>query len=127
MAQTQTIITKVSDSEVKHIVVTPDPLVGKRKNIPLDKDFEQMLVSAERYACGRMTYIVSDTIRYIDALLPHLSDWCLCVMMRDIAEERKLCNSNGAKMGMECDHREWLRLEQSIVAELERRNNEDKT
>ena len=121
MAQTQTIITKVSDSKVKHIVVTPDPLVGKRMNIPLDKDFEQMLISAERYACGRMTYIVSDTIRYIDALIPHLSDWCLCIMMRDI------CNSNGAKMGMECDRREWLLLEQSIVAELERRNNEDKT
>lgn len=108
---------------MKHIIVTDDPLRGRLFNIPLDRDFEHTLISAERYACGRMSYIVSDTINYIKALLPNLSVWCLSVMSRDIAEESALCDRSGGKvkMGMDSDHKAWLDFKKDIDAELERR------
>ena len=93
------------------------------KYVPFDRDFEQMLISAERYACGRMTYIVSDTINYITLLLPLLSVWCLKVMRADIAEESALCERSGGKvkMGMESDHNAWMMLKSDIEEELKRR------
>ena len=43
-----------------------DAAVEKLKGtVPLCEKFEQMIVSAERYAFGRRTYIVSDTCAYI--------------------------------------------------------------
>lgn len=115
------IITKVSDGEVKHIAITPDPLVGKRKNIPLDKDFEQMLISAERYACGRRTYIVKETVDYILSLLPHLSDWCITVMQNDMKSEFDVAERMQRKIGMSCDHEQWAKFRDALDEEMKGR------
>lgn len=81
--------------------------------IPLDDDFEQILISAERYALGRMTYIVEMTVNYIMPLIPRLSGGTLCVMLTDIQKETNL--------GMEFDAKAWHSLEQTIVKEIEKR------
>ncbi len=83
------------------------------ETIPLDDDFEQILISAERYACGRSTYIVEMTVEYITALLPRLEDSTLCIIQRDILTADSL--------GMEFDDRAWHSLEQAIAKEIEKR------
>lgn len=67
-------------------------------------DYEQIIISAERYALGRMTYIVETTVNYILKEIEEdkLSDRCLDVIAEDIRSAKNL--------GMECDKKDWLKL-----------------
>lgn len=67
-------------------------------------DYEQMIVSAERYALGRMTYIVEITVNYILQEIEDdkLSDRCLDLIAEDIRSAKSY--------GMECDKELWLKL-----------------
>ena len=75
-------------------------------------DYEQMIISAVRYALGRMTYIVSLTVNYVlkDIEENKLSKYCLSIMKKDIEDEKDL--------GMECDKKDWQRLLDIIEKEL---------
>src|ERR1039458_1379134 len=61
-----------------------------------------LLISAVRYALGRMTYIVSTTVDYVIPLVPSISDRDRGVMLRDIQEYPNL--------GHETDRNNWERL-----------------
>ena len=67
-------------------------------------DYEHIIISAERYALGRMTYIVEITVNYILQEIEDdkLSDSCLDVIREDINSTKNL--------GMECDKKLWLKL-----------------
>ena len=67
-------------------------------------DYEQIVISAERYALGRMTYIVEITVNYILKEIEEnkLSDRCLDVIAEDIRSTKNL--------GMDCDKEQWLKL-----------------
>ena len=65
-------------------------------------DISAMLVSAERYALGRQTYIVQWTCEVIGGNTHLLTTKDLKVMIRDIEQ----CN----KYGWDCDEKEWLEL-----------------
>lgn len=65
-------------------------------------DLSAMLVSAERYALGRMTYIVSWTCNFISNNLHLLTEKDKQVMIRDIESS----NDYGADF----DKVEWLKL-----------------
>lgn len=67
-------------------------------------DYEHIVISAERYALGRMTYIVKLTVEYIlkDIKENKLSGHCLNVIKKDIKEARDY--------GMECDKKQWIKL-----------------
>lgn len=67
-------------------------------------DYEQIVISAERYALGRMTYIVELTVNYIMQEIEDnkLSDQCLALIMSDI--------QNARDYGMECDKEQWIKL-----------------
>ena len=67
-------------------------------------DYEQILVSALRYAIGRQTYIVGFTVDYIIAELPKLSQYCKNIMIRDIESQEPF------GYGSEFDKRDWMRL-----------------
>ena len=71
-------------------------------------DFEEIVISAERYALGRMTYIVELTVDYILDLIDNnkLSRKCLRVIEQDIKEAQDL--------GMECDEKQWHKLLKAI-------------
>ena len=73
-------------------------------------DEELMLVSAVRYALGRMTYMVGITCRYVTSKLPELSEHCIHIIIRDIEEEMERYHRCGQMRGMECDEKEWMRL-----------------
>ena len=67
-------------------------------------DYEHIVISATRYALGRMTYIVELTVNYIMQQIDEdkLSDSCLSIILEDIKEAKTL--------GMECDREQWLKL-----------------
>nr|DAZ47464.1 MAG TPA: hypothetical protein [Caudoviricetes sp.] len=67
-------------------------------------DYEHIVISATRYALGKMTYIVELTVNYILQEIEDdkLSDSCLNIIRRDIKETKNL--------GMECDREQWLKL-----------------
>ena len=67
-------------------------------------NYEQIIISAERYALGRMTYIVEITVNYILEEIEYdkLSDKCLDIIAEDIRQAKDL--------GMECDKQQWIKL-----------------
>lgn len=67
-------------------------------------DYEQIIISAERYALGRMTYIVEITVNYILQEIEDdkLSDECMNIIRNDIKSAKNL--------GMECDKELWIKL-----------------
>jgi len=66
------------------------------------EDISMILVSAERYALGRRTYIVQWTCEIISNNLHLLSEKDKSVMIRDIKE--------AYSYGDECDKQEWMKL-----------------
>jgi hypothetical protein len=105
------------------LLETTHPLYGHRLYVPLDSAFEEMLIGAERYACGRRTYIVSDAVSYITSLLPHLSENTLRVFRNDMAdmygmEER---SGNHEIWGDSCDKTEWDKFTSAVIAEIQKR------
>lgn len=66
------------------------------------EDISAMLLSAERYAMGRMTYIVGWTCEFIAKNKELLTETDRQVIIRDIKESKYY--------GMECDETEWLKL-----------------
>lgn len=67
-------------------------------------DYEHIVISAERYALGRMTYIVELTVNYILQEIEEdkLSDQCLSIIRNDIKKAKSY--------GMDCDKAHWLKL-----------------
>lgn len=67
-------------------------------------DYEHIVISAERYALGRKTYIVELTVNYILQEIEEdkLSDSCLDIIREDINSTKNL--------GMECDKKLWIKL-----------------
>ena len=78
----------------------------------------EMINWAVRYALGRRTYAVSDTVGYVLRVLKLLDDKTIYVMLRDIEEQEKVGN-----LGHECDAAEWMNLKEAIQKEIERRKN----
>lgn len=71
-------------------------------------DYEHIVISAVRYALGRMTYIVELTVNYILQQIEEdkLSDQCLAIIRNDIKSTKDY--------GMECDKEQWIKLLRKI-------------
>lgn len=67
-------------------------------------DYEHIVISAVRYALGRMTYIVELTVNYVlkDIEENKLPVRCLSIIANDIRESKDY--------GMYCDKQQWLKL-----------------
>lgn len=88
--------------------------------IEIDENFETILICAERYACGRRTYMPGIVEDYITPLIPQLSDKTLVVLRNDI-EDASMWGSLG---NPDIDAPLWLGLLERIKNELKRRRNE---
>lgn len=86
--------------------------------IELNEDFETILICAERYACGRRTYMPGIVVGYITPLIPQLSDKTLIVLRNDIGDALM----RGGLGDPDIDAPRWLGLLERIRGELERRN-----
>lgn len=88
--------------------------------VPMDDDFQQMMVSALRYALCRQSCIVDLTIEYLERKIPLMDKKYLAIMSRDIEEEIKMSdrlNKGQHKLWMDIDIR-WLRLKDKIDERL---------
>ena len=90
--------------------------------IEIDKNFETILLCAVRYAIGRRTYIPSLVIDYITPLLPYLSEDVLKLIANEITKYEAY---EGALGDEKIDRPYWLNFKRKILAEMERRGNED--
>lgn len=73
-------------------------------------DISAMLLSAERYALGRSTYIVEWTCKFIGNNLHLLTEGNKKVMIRDIKQSKEY--------GWECDKQEWFRLLEKLEEDV---------
>lgn len=76
------------------------------------EDMSMILVSAERYALGRRTYIVDWTCEIIDKNMHLLSEKDKKVMIRDIEQ--------AYSYGDECDKQDWMKLLEKLRRESEK-------
>lgn len=74
------------------------------------EDISMILVSAERYALGRRTYIVQWTCEIIKKNMQLLSGKDKAVMIRDI--------ETAISYGDECDKQEWMILLEMLRKEI---------
>lgn len=106
----------------------------KMEKLALTDDLETILICAERYACGRESYMPSLVISYITPLLPKLSNRTLHVLNEDMQrtdEEDKRWQGYEVVKGMRhgswgddaIDKPGWMRFWTAVKAEIERRNN----
>lgn len=80
------------------------------------EDISMILVSAERYALGRQTYIVDWTINVIKDNMHLLTDKDLYVMIQDILRSTmRYCEKYEAKL--------WTELAKRLEEEQSRRND----
>lgn len=68
------------------------------------EDISAMLLSAERYALGRQTYIVEWTCSFIANNLHLITEGNRKVMIRDIEQQEEY------GYGMKCDEEQWINL-----------------
>lgn len=87
-------------------------------NIELNDDFESILVCAERYSCGRMTYMPSVVVDFITPLLSQISTKTLVVFKRDI-------EGAGYYGSESIDKPLWMSFLKSVNDELRERDNID--
>lgn len=87
--------------------------MNKIKTVEMDENFQEILVSAVRYALGRMTYIVGLTVDYIMPMIRNLDLKYINIMIDDIDRQREY--------GMDMDKDEWMKLLGQLRAERERR------
>ena len=73
-------------------------------------DLSMILVSAERYALGRKTYIVNWTCEFIENNLALLTEKDRQVMIRDL--------ENPISYGDDCDEKDWKRLLAKLKEEV---------
>lgn len=72
-------------------------------------DFRLLILSAFRYALGRMTYIVPVVANVIGESKDRLDSQAIDLIIQEIEEAEK---RNG--LGMECDIEVWLRLKKEL-------------
>ena len=92
--------------------------MSKTASLEIDENFETMLICAERYACGRRTYMPGIVVDYIKPLIPRLSDKTLIVLRNDIGD----ASMRGGLGDPNIDVSLWLGLLERIRGELRRRN-----
>ena len=90
--------------------------MNKIKTVEMDKNFQEILVSAVRYALGRMTYIVGLTVDYITPMIRNLDLKYINIMIDDITYQGEYYG-----YGMEMDRKDWMRLLAALKAERDMR------
>ena len=85
-----------------------------------DNEFQQLIIYAERYAIGRMTYVPSEVNQIIRKYLPRISSSALGVLIQDIELE-----ADRDMLGMDFDKKTWLALLDTLRNEREERKAQD--
>ena len=85
-----------------------------------DDEFQSLVIYAERYAIGRMTYVPDEVNQIIRKYLPRIANNTLGVLIRDIELE-----ADRDMLGMDFDKKMWLALLDTLKNEREERKAQD--
>lgn len=81
------------------------------------KAFQSLIVYAERYAIGRMTYAPHEFGEIVEKYLPEIHNSTLNVLINDIElQAQRECG-----LGEECDKKMWLALLDTLKNERDSR------
>lgn len=72
--------------------------------------FNMLVISSFRYALGRMTYIVGETVDFLSSYKSEINVETLRLIIREIEEAKNL--------GMKMDEEDWLRLRDILKQEI---------
>ena len=90
--------------------------------VEINKDFENILLCAVRYAIGRKSYMPSMVIDYITPLLPYLSEDVLKLIVNEIVQHYTY---EGALGDEKIDKPYWIDFLRKIRLEMGGRNDRD--
>jgi len=85
-----------------------------------NKEFQQFIIYAERYAIGRMTYVPGEVNNIILKYLPFIANNTLDILICDIESE-----AYRGMLGMDFDTKMWLALLDTLKNERDRRKSEN--
>lgn len=106
-------------AEYENTGLTPEKI--KTLLDPADDDFQSVLICAERYACGRRSYMPDIIIGYITPLLPVLAETTLGALHRDLDEAARHSNLGDPVI----DAPGWFKLYEQVDVEIKRRAGGD--
>lgn len=87
------------------------------QQIKINKDdLQSLIIYAQRYTIGRMTYAPNDVKNIILKHLDDLSLGAIQIIIDDIEREQEY-----DRLGEECDKQMWLNLLEILKDEIERR------
>lgn len=75
-----------------------------------DRDLWLMVLCTVRYAMGRATYIVSDACGFVRQFRARIGPEHVEQIRQEVEQALRECRERGGWLGMEMDHREWVRL-----------------
>lgn len=89
--------------------------------VPVNDSFGEMMNWAVRYALGRCSYAVGDTVRYITNVVEKLNYRTLYVIAQDIKEAYR----HGYMGDPMVDQPSWMQLLERVNKEIEKRKEEE--
>lgn len=95
--------------------LTPEEI--KCRPDPCDDDFQSVLICAERYACGRRSYMPGVVAGFIMPLVSQLRDTTLGALHRDLDNAMRDSKLGDPKI----DAPGWIELLHSVEKEIKRR------
>ena len=87
------------------------------------EEFQSLVIYAERYVVGRMTYAPHEVGEIIKRYLPKIHNNTLGVLINDIEHQSQF----DWGLGADCDKKMWLALLDTLKNERDRRKSEDET
>lgn len=104
----------IKSSDIK--AIEGEGPMNKIKTVEMDENFQTMLISAERYALGRGTYIVGLTVDYIMPMIPDLGTKYINIMISDLKWQ--------GPYGTGTDRADWMKLLNRLEEEHNRRTTD---
>ena len=84
-------------------------------------ELEALLIYAQRYAIGRMTYAPTEVATLVRKYMPYATTGALNILIQDIEQQTDV-----DMLGEECDKKMWLALLETLKNERARRQAIDR-
>lgn len=97
-------------------------LTLKDNKVELNKaSFYLLLISSVRYSLGRQTYMVSEVVNLVLTSRNCLTTSQLSQIQREVSKEIEIATASHKFLGMEMDHKNWLRMVNEIHNTIQER------
>jgi hypothetical protein len=84
--------------------------------------FSLLVILSVRNALGRSTYMTSEVVNFVLASRDCLTTYQLEQVQREVSKELEIAHAENKFVGMEMDHKNWLKLVNEIHKTVQERN-----